>query len=43
MPALHQHISHARPRYFLYCWDKAKAIDLAQSLTRILDTPGVPS
>jgi hypothetical protein len=36
--AIHQHMSHEQPRYlFLHCWGKGKAVDLAQSLKRILD------
>ena len=37
--AIHQHMSHEQPRYFfLHHWGKGKAIDLAQSLKRVLDT-----
>jgi Domain of Unknown Function (DUF1259) len=36
--AIHQHMSHEQPRYiFLHYWGKGKAIDLAQSLRRVLD------
>jgi hypothetical protein len=36
--AIHQHMSHEQPRYFfLHYWGKGKAIDLAQSLKRVLD------
>src|SRR5215475_2072378 len=36
--AIHQHMSHEQPRYlFLHYWGKGKAIDLAQSLKRMLD------
>ena len=36
--ALHQHMSHEQPRYFfLHYWGKGKAVDLAQSLRRVLD------
>ena len=36
--AIHQHMSHERPRYlFLHYWGKGKALDLAQSLKRVLD------
>ena len=37
--AIHQHMSHEQPRYFfLHYWGKGKAVDLAQSLKRVLDT-----
>jgi hypothetical protein len=36
--AIHQHMSHEQPRYlFLHYWGKGKAVDLAQSLKRVLD------
>jgi hypothetical protein len=36
--AIHQHMSHEQPRYFfLHYWGKGKAVDLAQSLRRVLD------
>jgi hypothetical protein len=36
--AIHQHMSHEQPRYlFLHYWGKGTAIDLAQSLKRVLD------
>jgi hypothetical protein len=36
--AIHQHMSHEQPRYFfLHYWGKGKALDLAQSLKRVLD------
>jgi hypothetical protein len=36
--AIHQHMTHENPRYlFLHYWGKGKAIDLAQSLKRVLD------
>src|SRR5205814_3765539 len=36
--AIHQHMSHVQPRYlFLHYWGKGKAIDLGQSLKRVLD------
>ena len=36
--AIHQHMSHEQPRYlFLHYWGKGRAIDLAQSLKRVLD------
>jgi hypothetical protein len=35
--AIHQHMSHEQPRYFfLHYWGKGKAVDLAQSLRRVL-------
>ena len=38
--AIHQHMSHEQPRYlFLHYWGKGKAVDLAQSLKRVLDAP----
>jgi hypothetical protein len=37
--AIHQHMSHEQPRYlFLHYWGKGKALDLARSLKRVLDT-----
>jgi hypothetical protein len=37
--AIHQHMSDEQPRYlFLHYWGKGKAVDLARSLKRILDT-----
>jgi len=36
--AIHQHMSTEQPRYFfLHYWGKGKAVDLAQSLKRVLD------
>lgn len=36
--AIHQHMSTEQPRYFfLHYWGKGKAVDLAQSLRRVLD------
>lgn len=36
--AIHQHMSHEQPRYlFLHYWGKGKAVDLAQSLKRVLE------
>src|SRR5262249_52664944 len=36
--AIHQHMSQEQPRYcFLHYWGKGKAVDLAQSLKRVLD------
>jgi hypothetical protein len=36
--AIHQHMSHEQPRYlFLHYWGKGKAVDLAQSLKKVLD------
>jgi hypothetical protein len=36
--AIHQHMTHEQPRYqFLHYWGKGKAVDLAQSLRRVLD------
>jgi hypothetical protein len=36
--AVHQHMSHEQPRHlFLHYWGKGKAIDLAQSLKRVVD------
>jgi hypothetical protein len=36
--AVHQHMSHEQPRYlFLHYWGKGEAVDLAQSLKRVLD------
>jgi Domain of Unknown Function (DUF1259) len=36
--AIHQHMSQEQPRYlFLHYWGKGKALDLAQSLKRVLD------
>ncbi len=36
--AIHQHMSHEQPQYlFLHYWGKGKAVDLAQSLKRVLD------
>ena len=36
--AIHQHMSNEQPRYlFLHYWGKGKAIDLGQSLKRVLD------
>jgi hypothetical protein len=36
--AIHQHMSHEQPRYlFLHYWGKGRAVDLAQSLKRVLD------
>jgi hypothetical protein len=36
--AIHQHMTHENPRYvFLHYWGKGKAVDLAQSLKRVLD------
>jgi hypothetical protein len=36
--AIHQHMTHEQPRYvFLHYWGKGKALDLAQSLRRVLD------
>jgi hypothetical protein len=36
--AIHQHMSHEQPRYlFLHYWGKGAAVDLAQSLKRVLD------
>ncbi len=36
--AIHQHMTHEQPRYmFLHYWGKGKAVDLAQSLKRVLD------
>jgi hypothetical protein len=36
--ALHQHMTYEQPRYvFLHYWAKGKALDLAQSLKRVLD------
>ena len=36
--AIHQHMSHETPRHlFLHYWGKGKAVDLAQSLKRVLD------
>jgi len=36
--AIHQHMSHENPRFlFLHYWGKGKALDLAQSLRRVLD------
>jgi hypothetical protein len=36
--AIHQHMSAEQPRYFfLHYWGKGKAVDLAQSLKRVLD------
>jgi len=36
--AIQQHMSHEQPRYFfLHYWGKGKAVDLAQSLRRVLD------
>ena len=36
--AIHQHMTHEQPRYlFLHYWGKGKALDLAQSLKRVLD------
>jgi hypothetical protein len=35
--AIHQHMSHEQPRYlFLHYWGKGRALDLAQSLKRVL-------
>jgi Domain of Unknown Function (DUF1259) len=35
--AIHQHMTHEEPRYvFLHYWGKGKALDLAQSLKRVL-------
>lgn len=37
--AIHQHMNHEQPRYlFLHYWGKGKAIGLAQSLKKVLDT-----
>jgi hypothetical protein len=36
--AIHQHMSHEQPRFlFLHYWGKGKAVDLAQSLKRVLE------
>jgi hypothetical protein len=36
--AIHQHMTHEQPRYlFLHYWGKGKAVDLAQSLKRVLE------
>jgi hypothetical protein len=36
--AIHQHMSHEQPWYlFLHYWGKGKALELAQSLKRVLD------
>jgi hypothetical protein len=36
--AIHQHMTHEQPRYlFLHYWGKGRAVDLAQSLKRVLD------
>jgi hypothetical protein len=36
--AIHQHMTHEQPRYvFLHYWGKGRAVDLAQSLRRVLD------
>jgi hypothetical protein len=36
--AIHQHMTHEQPRHlFLHYWGKGKAVDLAQSLKRVLD------
>ena len=38
MVAIHQHMTHEQPRcLFLHYWGKGKAVDLAQSLRRVLD------
>jgi Domain of Unknown Function (DUF1259) len=40
--AIHQHMRHEQPRYlFLHYWGKGKAVDLAQSLKRVLDARAV--
>ena len=37
--AIHQHMTHEGPRYvFLHYWGKGKALELAQSLRRVLKT-----
>ena len=36
--AIQQHMTHEQPRcVFLHYWGKGKALDLAQSLKRVLD------
>jgi hypothetical protein len=42
--AIHQHMSTEQPRYFfLHYWGKGKAVDLAQSLKRVLDVQAAKS